>query len=180
MEILLQQCLHESVQILPLKWPFLSRASNVGSRILLRKLWQNLHGVDEYYLGEYSWRGTVPLKEIGITSDLAHFADQNLHGSSAPFKTLSGPVVNGVFILNKKPLLYQDNIDAETNEVSKWRQIWTFQKNSRYVQIANDGFSVEVVVVMCSLIKNNNNKTFGLWAVKICNWIWIFTVSERR
>ena len=46
-----------------------------------------------------------------------------------------------------------------------------FKKNSRYVQIANDGFSAEVVVVMCTLIKknNNNNKTFGLWAVKICN-----------
>ena len=65
---------------------FLSRASNVGSRILLRKLWQNLHGLGEYYLGEYSWSGTVPVKEIGITSDLAHFADQNLHGSVGPFQ----------------------------------------------------------------------------------------------
>ena len=50
-------------------------------------------------------------------------------------------------------MLYQDNIDAETNEVSKWRQIWTFQKNSRYVQIANGDFSAEVVVVMCTLTK---------------------------
>lgn len=30
--------------------------------------------------------GTVPVREIGITSDLAHFADQNLHGSVGPFQ----------------------------------------------------------------------------------------------
>ena len=88
--------------------------------------------------------GTVPVNEIGITSDLAHFADRNLHGSVGPFQ-------NFVRTRSKRGL--------------------HLEKNSRYVQIANDGFSAEVVVVMCTLIKknNNNNKTFGLWVLKICN-----------
>lgn len=67
--------------------------------------------------------GTVPVKEIGITSDLAHFAIKTYTASSAPFKTLSGPVCKRGLHLNKRPMLYQDNIDADTNEVSKWRQI---------------------------------------------------------
>ena len=70
--------------------------------------------------------GTVLVNEIGITSDLAHFADRNLHGSVGPFQ-------NFVRTRSKRGL--------------------HLEKNSRYVQIANDGFSAEVVVVMCTLIK---------------------------
>ena len=121
-EILLQYRLHGSVKFFATEMTsFLSRASNLGSRVLLRKMWQNLHALGVYVSPRES--GTVPVKKVGITSDVAHFVVQNLHGFCGPrsifVRTRSKRGLNP----EQKLMFYQDNIDAEMNEVSKWRKL---------------------------------------------------------